>query len=157
MDQITVRQTSADLPVFDEDVDLESVSSLHTSSGLVSDFQFSDASLSALDLENVTLLHGKFRALQAARATITGGRLDSVEFTSCDLAGSLFDDCDLRLTDFGQGSYRGCDLRGNDLSALCSTRHLKNVIIDRAQTMQLAEALAAELNVTFGDDIPDPP
>jgi uncharacterized protein YjbI with pentapeptide repeats len=81
--------------------------------------------------------------------------LREAEFTGCDLADSLFDDCDLRLTDFGRGSYRGCDLRGNDLSALSSTRHLKYVVIDRAQLMQLAEALAVELDVTFGDDVPD--
>jgi hypothetical protein len=31
------------------------------------------------------------------------------------------------------------------------------VIIDRAQMMQLAEALAAELDVTFGDQVPDRP
>ena len=81
--------------------------------------------------------------------------LREVEFTGCDLSGSLLDDCDLGLTDFGRGSYRGCDLRGNDLSALTSTRHLKYVVIDRAQTMQLAEALAVELDMTFGDDESD--
>jgi hypothetical protein len=70
-------------------------------------------------------------------------------------AGPLFDDCDLRLAGFGPGSYRGCDLRGNDLSALIGARHLKHVIIDRAQTMQLGEALAAELGVTFSDEVPD--
>ena len=78
-----------------------------------------------------------------------------MEFTGCDLADSLFDDCDLRLTDFGRGSYRGCDLRGNDLSAVSGAHHLKRVVIDRAQLMQLAEALAVELDVTFGDDLPD--
>jgi hypothetical protein len=59
------------------------------------------------------------------------------------------------LTDFGRGSYRGCDLRGNDLSALIGAGHLKYVVIDRAQTIQLAEALPMELDVTFGDDLPD--
>jgi uncharacterized protein YjbI with pentapeptide repeats len=86
MDQITVRRTSADLPVFDEEVDLEPVSSLGTDGGSVSDFQFGDASLRALDLKNVRLLHGKIRALRAERATITGVRIDSVEFTGCDLS-----------------------------------------------------------------------
>jgi hypothetical protein len=47
----------------------------------------------------------------------------------------------------------GCDLRGNDLSAMNGTHHLKRVVIERAQLMQLAEALAAELNLTFGDDL----
>jgi hypothetical protein len=64
------------------------------------------------------------------------------------------DDCDLRLTGFGPGRCRGCDLRGNDLSALTGAPHLKHVIVDRAETIQLGEALAAELDVTFGDDVP---
>src|ERR1019366_8394837 len=86
MDQITIRRTSADLPVFDEEVDLEPVSSLGTDGGSVSDFQFGEASLRALDLKNVMLLRGKIRALRAERANITGVRIDSAEFTGCDLS-----------------------------------------------------------------------
>jgi len=66
-------------------------------------------------------------------------------------AAAVFDGCDLYLTAFGQGSYRQCDLRGNDLSALIGAAHLKRVIPDRAQTMQLGQALVAELGVSFGD------
>ena len=65
-------------------------------------------------------------------------------------------DCDLHLTCFGPGRYRGCDPRGNDLSALTGIPHLRHVIIDRAQMMQLGEALKAELDVSFGDHgVPD--
>jgi uncharacterized protein YjbI with pentapeptide repeats len=228
VEKITVRQTSADLPVFDEHEDLELVPSPGTESGLVSDFQFGPATLRTIDWTNVRLLHGKVRRLRAERADITGARIDSVdfadcelssvswsggklsrvrfdtckllggrfeavtldnvvftgckldyaafsqlratgpvlfvrcslreaEFTGCRLAHCLFDGCDVQLTDFGPGNYRACDLRGNDLSALNSTRHLKHVIVDRAQLLQLAEALAAELDLTFGDDLPDHP
>lgn len=224
MSQFTVRGTSADLPVFEEDADLEPVSSLGTGAGLVSGFEFAAASLPALDLEDVRLQSGKIRAVRAEQASITGARIDSVEFTGCelaslrwtagkisrvrfdscklvgarfegvtldhvvftgckldyatldqiratgpvlfarcslreaefngcDLAHSLFDDCDLHLTGFGSGNYRGCDLRGNDLSALVGTGNLKHIIIDRAQLMRLAEALAGELDVTFGDEL----
>ena len=228
MGKFTIRQTSADLPTFDEEADLEPVSSLGAESGLVSGFRFGHASVRALDLANVRLMRGQVSALRAERASITGVRIDSVEFTGCDLsslwwmggklsrvrfdsckllgarfegvtleqvvftgckldyatlghvraagpvifarcslreveftgchlAHCLFDDCDLNLADFGPGSYRGCDLRGNDLSALSSTRHLKHAVIDRAQMLQLAEALAAELDLTCGDDLPGPP
>jgi uncharacterized protein YjbI with pentapeptide repeats len=78
------------------------------------------------------------------------------EFTGCDLAGSLFDECDLFLSAFGPGRYKGCDLRGNDLSTVKGTHHLRQVVIDRAQLARLAEALAVELDVTFGDDLDDP-
>jgi hypothetical protein len=39
-----------------------------------------------------------------------------------------------------------------NLSQLCGVASLKQVIIDRAQTLQLTGALAAELHVTYGDD-----
>lgn len=226
MEQLTIRNTSAELPVFDAEVELRPVSALGTDTGSISDFQYNDTSVRTLDLEKITLLHGKLRAVKAERANIVGVRMDSIEFTGCDLSslrveggklsrvrfetckllgadfkgaslehvvfvgckldyatldqmratgpvlfvrcslpeaeftgcdlsGALFDDCDLRLTVFGEGGYRGCDLRGNDLSAISGTRHLKKVVIDRAQTIQLAEALAAELDMTFGDDVPD--
>jgi uncharacterized protein YjbI with pentapeptide repeats len=87
---------------------------------------------------------------------LVGCSLREAEFANCDLAGSLFDGCDLSLATFGQGKYRGCDLRGNNLSTVNGAHHLKRVVIDGAQLMQLAEALAAELEVTFGDDLHGP-
>ncbi|MCW2932913.1 MAG: pentapeptide repeat-containing protein [Actinomycetia bacterium] len=86
MDQVKIRQTGVDLPRFDEETDLEPVSSLGTGNRLISDFQFGDAMLQALDLAEVQLLRGKVRGLRAERATITASRMDSVEFTSCDLS-----------------------------------------------------------------------
>jgi uncharacterized protein YjbI with pentapeptide repeats len=224
MGQITIRQTSADLPRFDEEAGLEPVSRFGAGSRLVADFQFGDVTVPALDLAGAHLVRGKISMLSAGQATISAARMDSVEFTGCnlsslrwtggklsrvrfdtckflgarfegvtmehvvftgcrldyatldqvraagpvlfadcslreaeltgcDLAGSLFDGCDLRPAAFGPGHYRGCDLRGNDLSALTGVWHLKRVIIDHAQAMQLGEALAAQLEVTFGEDL----
>ena len=160
VNQFTIRGTSADLPVFDDEAALETVASLGTDGGPVSGFEFSGTSVSPLRAENVTLLDGKVRSLAADRASMNGMRVRSVEFagcsfreaefTGCDLAGALFDGCDLQLAAFGRGHYRNCDLRGNDLSAVSGVHRLKHAIIDRAQLMQLAEALAAELEVTFG-------
>jgi uncharacterized protein YjbI with pentapeptide repeats len=226
MGQLAIRQTSAQLPVFDEQSALEPVSSLGAGGGQVFGFVFGDASLRAWDVGNVTLVRGRIRALRAEQARITALRADSVEFTGCDvsslrwaggrlsrvrfdgckllgamfsgvtmehvvftdckldyatftqvrtvgpvmfagcslresefaccdLEGALFDKCDLHLASFGGGRYRRCDLRGNDLSAVTGTQHLKHVVIDRAQTIALAAALAAELDVTFGDDLPE--
>jgi uncharacterized protein YjbI with pentapeptide repeats len=82
--------------------------------------------------------------------TIRGTSADLPAFTGCVLAGALFDGCDLTPAGFGPGGYRGCDLRGNDLSTVIGVHNLKRVIIDRAQLLQLAEALATELDVSFG-------
>jgi uncharacterized protein YjbI with pentapeptide repeats len=228
MDQVTIRQTTAEPPRFDPEVALEPLPRLGARSRLATDFEFGDATMNAWELAGAYLLHGKIPKLRAVGARITGTRMDSVEFTGCDLsslrwrdgkisrvrfdackflaariqavtmehvvfsgckldyaalgqiratgpvlfagcslreaeitgcdlAGAAFDGCDLHLTGFGPGHYRGCDLRGNDLSALLGAAHLDRVIIDRAQTAQLGEALAAELTVTFGDEVPGRP
>jgi uncharacterized protein YjbI with pentapeptide repeats len=216
VDQLTIRETGADLPVLDQD--LQPVDSLGDS---VSGFEFGAASVRALDVGNVRLADGRIRAVRAERGSMTAVVVRSVEFTGCELgglrwaggkisrtrfdackllgtrfenvtmdhvvftgckldfamfdqvraigpvifdhcslreaeftgcvlAGALFDGCDLALAGFGPGRYRGCDLRGNDLSAVTGAHYLKRVIIDRAQLLQLAEALAAELDVSFG-------
>jgi uncharacterized protein YjbI with pentapeptide repeats len=228
MDQLTIRQTSAELPTFDPETALEALPRLGAQSRLAADFEFSDATIATWELADANLFHGKVRTLRAVGARITRTRMDSVEFTGCDLsslwwqdgkisrarfdnckflaariqsvtmehvvftgckldyttldqiratgpvlfagcslreaeltgcdlAGSLFDGCDLRLTGFGPGHYRRCDLRGNDLSAVIGAAHLRRVVIDRPQTMQLGEALAEELDVTFGDEAPGHP
>lgn len=73
----------------------------------------------------------------------------------CDLTGSVLDTCTLRLTEFGRGKYQGLDLRSNDLTTLRGVAHLAKVVIDRAQQAELAEALIAELDVTFADTLDD--
>jgi hypothetical protein len=39
-------------------------------------------------------------------------------------------------------------------SAVNGTHHLRQAVIDRVQLMELAVALAAELDITFGEDFP---
>jgi hypothetical protein len=68
--QITIRGTSVDLPVFDDEVPLEPVFSLDASDRPVSGFDFRGASVRALDVENAGLLDGKVRALLAAGSGI---------------------------------------------------------------------------------------
>lgn len=137
--------------------------SLRWTGGKISRSRFDACKLLGARIEDVTLEHVVFTdckmdyaILQRIRAVgpvlFVRCSLREAEFTGCDLAGSLFDGCDLFSATFGPGKYWGCDLRGNDLSAVKSAHHLKRIVIDRAQLMQLAEALAAELEVSFGDD-----
>ncbi len=131
--------------------------------GKLSRTRFDGCRLLGARFENVAMDHVVFSdcrldyaLLERVRATgpvlFVRCSLREAEFRGCDLARSLFDDCDLGLTDFGPGGYRGCDLRGNDLSGIRGAHHLSRVVIDRAQLIQLAEALAADLEVSFGDD-----
>jgi uncharacterized protein YjbI with pentapeptide repeats len=96
------------------------------------------------------------RIRAAGPVMFTGCSLREAEFADCYLTGSLFSRCDLTLASFGPGRYARCGVRDNDLSTVTGVRYLKKVILDRAQLMQLAEALAAELRVTFGDHPDDP-
>lgn len=220
MDSLTIRDTTVELPVFDDDVELTPITSFDE---VTSDFLFEGASLRSLDLGHVRLLVGRVKELRTAHMAFTDVRADSVEFSgcdfsslswtaskltrvrfaackllgaqfadltlehvvfanckldyatmerlkaagpvvfsdcslveakyeACDLSGVALDGCSLDLTEFARGTYRGCDLRGNDLSSARGVANLHGVVIDRAQTLQLAEALAADLGVTFGDE-----
>jgi uncharacterized protein YjbI with pentapeptide repeats len=136
---------------------------LRWTGGRLSRTQFDGCKLLGARFENVILDHVVFSGCRLDYATV--GRLRAVgpvlflrcslreaEFRGCNLERSLFHDCDLGLTDFGPGGYRGLDLRGNDLSGIRGAQHLSRVVIDRAQLLELAQALAAELEVSFGDD-----
>src|SRR5580698_3864427 len=137
--------------------------SLRWAGGKLTRVRFDGCKLLGARFENVTLDHVVFSDCKLDYAAFSQVRtvgpvlfvrcsLREAEFHGCDLTRSLFEDCDLGLADFGAGAYRGCDLRGNDLSSVSGAQHLRRVVIDRAQLLQLAEALAAELEVSFGDD-----
>ncbi|SOB81658.1 pentapeptide repeat-containing protein [Streptomyces sp. 1331.2] len=117
------------------------------------------ANLTGLTLDNVLFENCKldYAGFEQVRATgpvaFSKCVLTEASFTGCDLGGTVLDACALRLAEFGRGKYQGLDLRGNDLTSLRGVANLARVIIDRAQQAELAEALIAELDVTFGDTL----
>ncbi|MFD8937652.1 pentapeptide repeat-containing protein [Streptomyces sp. NPDC059578] len=142
------------------------LASLQWTDSKVSRTVFRDCKLMGATLEDVTLDNALFENCKIDYSTFTRLRaagpvifskctLRETTFTAADLGAALIDDCDLRLTEFDGGKYRGLDLRGNDLSQLRGLASLKQVVIDQAQKLQLAEALTAELNITFGEDLDD--
>ncbi|WP_329090651.1 MULTISPECIES: pentapeptide repeat-containing protein [unclassified Streptosporangium] len=142
------------------------LSSLHWADSKLSRVTFTDcrfmgAVVEDLTLENVLfencrLDYATFVRLRAAGPVIFSEcSLREATFTVADFGAALFDACDLRLTSFDGGKYRDCDLRGNDLSGIRGVGALKQIVIDRPQLLQLAQALAAELDVTYGEDIDD--
>ncbi|MFE2941791.1 pentapeptide repeat-containing protein [Streptomyces sp. NPDC059255] len=115
-----------------------------------------DATLDNVLFENCKLDYSTFTRIRAAAPVIFSKcSLRETTFSAADLGAALIDDCNLRLTEFEGGKYRGLDLRGNDLSQLRGLSSLKQIVIDQAQTLQLAEALTSELDVTFGEDRDD--
>jgi uncharacterized protein YjbI with pentapeptide repeats len=136
------------------------------SGGKISRTRFDSCRLLGARFENVTLEHVVFTDCKLDYAAIARIRasgpvmfircsLREADFADCDLAGCLFDGCELTSASFGEGWYAGCDLRGNDLSAVNGAHHLERVVLDRSQLIELAAALAAELDVTFGDELDD--
>ncbi|GAA3848798.1 pentapeptide repeat-containing protein [Streptomyces sedi] len=115
-----------------------------------------DVTLDNVLFENCKFDYGTLTRVRAAGPVILAGcSLRETTFAGADLGAVLLDDCDLRLTEFDGGTYRGLDLRGNDLSQLRGLASLRKVVIDHAQTLQLADALTAELDITFGEDLAD--
>ncbi|MFH9351273.1 pentapeptide repeat-containing protein [Kitasatospora sp. NPDC017646] len=117
------------------------------------------ANLNGLAMDNVLFENCKldYASFEQVRATgpvaFSKCVLTETTFTGCDLTGAVLDACTLRLTEFGRGKYKDLDLRGNDLTSLRGVASLGKVVIDRAQQAELAEALIAELDVTFGDTL----
>ncbi|MGF1430049.1 pentapeptide repeat-containing protein [Kitasatospora sp. LaBMicrA B282] len=119
------------------------------------------ATLTGLTLDNVLFENCKLDYTTFDRVRATGPVafskcvLTEAVFTGCDLSEVVLDACILQLTEFGRGKYQRLDLRGNDLTALRGVAQLAKVIIDRPQQAELAEALLAELDVTYGDALDD--
>ncbi|MFJ9949467.1 pentapeptide repeat-containing protein [Kitasatospora sp. NPDC091207] len=118
------------------------------------------ANLSGLTLDNVIFENCRldYSSFEQVRATgpVAFSRcvLSETTFTGCDLTRAILEDCTLRATEFGRGTYKDVDLRGNELSGVRGVANLARVIIDHAQQADLGQALAAELAVTWGEDLP---
>jgi|SRR5271165_1678452 len=132
--------------------------------GKISKIWFNNCKLLGARFDQVILEHAVFTDCKLDYSTFSQIRasgpvmfvrcsLREVDFEGCDLTRALFDECDLFLANFGHGRYARCDLRGSDLSTVKGVNNLKSVIIDRGQLIHLAEAMASELDVTFGDDL----
>ncbi|WP_051969541.1 pentapeptide repeat-containing protein [Kitasatospora azatica] len=156
----------ADLRVDSVEFDSCDLGSTQWSDSKLSRVVFRNCRLMGADLARLTLDNVLFEGCKLDYATWEGIRatgpvafsksvLTEATFTGCDLSRAVFDACTLRLTEFGRGTYKELDLRGNDLSTVRGVTTLKKIIIDRSQQPELAEALVAELDVTFGDTLDD--
>jgi len=107
MGHITIREISVDLPAFDEDMELDRVSSLGGRGGLVCGFEFSGTRVPALELQDITLADGRISQVRAGQASMTGTRVRSVEFAGCELDSLRWTGGKISQTRFGN-----CQLTG---------------------------------------------
>jgi uncharacterized protein YjbI with pentapeptide repeats len=105
---------------------------------------------------DVTVRGGKVDLLN-----LRGARLKDVAFVDCvvtelDLAearvdGLTFEGCTLLEPTFGRGTYAGLDLSGATLRSPRGLAGLRGATLSRAQVIDLADALAAELGILIAD------
>ncbi|MFD7311016.1 pentapeptide repeat-containing protein [Promicromonospora sp. NPDC059942] len=85
METLTIRDTTADLPVLDQE-DLTDVSMLQPENGRLSLFNYSGKDLRTLELSGAQFYDGRISEVTAERMDVDQVRLSSVEFVGCDLA-----------------------------------------------------------------------
>jgi uncharacterized protein YjbI with pentapeptide repeats len=138
------------------------LSSLTWSDSKLTRVQFTNCKLLGAQLTDLVLEHVAFVNCKLDYAGLTsirsagplifsGCSLSETRIEDCDLSRALLGACALNSTEFARGTYRGLDLRGNDVSSVRGVAHLAGIRIEHSQTLQLAEALAIDLNVSFGD------
>jgi uncharacterized protein YjbI with pentapeptide repeats len=116
--------------------------------------QFSDLHVENLVFDRCRLDYATLTGVTARGPVIFRDcTLASATLAGCDLSHTLLDQCVLAGTEFVNGTYRGMDLRGNDLSAVERVWNLRHIVIDRSQEYELAVALAAGLEVTYGSEL----
>ena len=125
--------------------------------------KFTNCKLLGARLEDVTAEHVVFDHCKLDYATFetlrakgpvafTNTALREARFTGCEMSTVAFDQCELRLTEFDRGGYRGMDLRDNDLASVRGITNLRGVKLRDTQTLQLAQALAADLDLDLDDE-----
>ncbi|MFI7104165.1 pentapeptide repeat-containing protein [Streptomyces sp. NPDC050161] len=102
------------LPALDEPgLYLSNVTSLESGRGHVQDFQYTDASLRALDLADTQLITGRITNLRASRVQLQSVNLHAVDFDSCDLGSVQWSESKL-----SRAVFRNCKIMGADLASL---------------------------------------
>jgi uncharacterized protein YjbI with pentapeptide repeats len=115
--------------------------------------RFEDTVAEHLVFDRCKLDYATIEKLRAkGPVAFTNTALREARFTNCELSAGVFDQCELNLTEFDRGSYRGMDLRGNDLSSIRGIANLRGVKLRDTQTLQLAQALAADLELDLDDE-----
>lgn len=113
--------------------------------------------LNEAELEDVTFRGCKLDYANLRFATLTRVTFDDCVLVDADLQASRIDatrfaGCRLLGTDLTKARLSDVDLRGSELALLGGIAALAGTIVDSAQLIDLAPALAAEAGITVADD-----
>jgi uncharacterized protein YjbI with pentapeptide repeats len=108
------------------------------------------------ELRRVTLRDCKLDAVNFRGASLTEVRFErcvlrEVDFTGATLRGASFSQCQLLAADFSRATLDQVDLRGSELAIERGYEALAGAIVDSAQVVALAPALARHLGIEIRD------
>jgi uncharacterized protein YjbI with pentapeptide repeats len=109
--------------------------------------QMQDVTFSEVRLDQVN-----FRMIEGERVAFDHVNLEQSEFYSAHLKAASFFDCDLSGADVSQVKLPGARFHGSVLSDLKGSEYLRDVVIETAQVLPLANGVFAALNIRVEDD-----
>jgi uncharacterized protein YjbI with pentapeptide repeats len=158
---VEVERTNFDTALF-ESLSFErcAILSGHWEGGSLSRVQLTDCKILGVTVSEQKWSNVVFRGcvieyvtFDAVRATgpvaFVECRMRDVTLTNCHLPRGHMSDCELNAVELVGGNFRDFDFRGNDLSTLRGAASLGGAIVSHEQRPQLAEALIAELDLTY--------
>ncbi len=121
------------------------------------DCRMSGALLPRAQMQDVTfsevrLDHVNFRMIEGERVVFDHVNLERGEFYSAHLKAACFFDCDLSGADVSQVKLPGARFHGSVLSEIKGSEYLRDVVIETAQVLPLANGVFAGLNIRVEDD-----
>lgn len=163
MERLTIRGASVELPSFEEDAELTSISTLRRGSNDLSNFVLNDIGMRALELRNAALRYGRISKLRTERMDIRQVDARSIHFSGCDLGklswtsgklvNTLFEGCKLLGARFDgiifdNVAFVGCKL---DYSAFLRVR-VSGPVIFSDSSFREAEFERCHFAKTLFDD-----
>jgi uncharacterized protein YjbI with pentapeptide repeats len=109
--------------------------------------QMQDVTFSEVRLDRVN-----FRMIGGERVVFDHVNLERGEFYSAHLKYARFFDCDLSGADVSQVKLPGARFHGSVLSDIKGSEYLRDVVIDSAQVLPLAQGVFGGLNIRVEDD-----
>jgi uncharacterized protein YjbI with pentapeptide repeats len=109
--------------------------------------QMRDVTFSEVRLDGVN-----FRMAEGERVVFDHVSLHRGEFSAANLKSTRFFDCNLSGADVSQAKLPGARFHGSVLSDMKGSEYLRDVVIESAQVLPLAQGVFAGLNILVEDD-----
>jgi hypothetical protein len=118
----------------------------------------SRAKLHDVSFRDCKLDGANLRMSEAERTVFDHVNLRDAEFSAGRFPGARFFDCDLTGAEFSQAVVPGARFHGSVLADIKGGEHLKNIVVDSSQVLQLALRVFAALGIEVNDErnVPDP-